>query len=83
MCVRRKVQHLELELPDSRRFALITVVMVVVSASGPTGRLVSPPPLSFHNIQSHEKAPASHSAQGETQTMGLALGANREGKKRV
>ena len=54
--------------------------MVAVSASGPIDCLVSPPPLSFQNVQSHVKAPARHGARGETQIIGLALGKNREGK---
>ena len=38
---RRNVQHLELKLPDSTRFALVTVVvMITMSGSGPTGCLV-------------------------------------------
>ena len=45
VCVRPNVQHLELKLPDSKRFVLITVVIVAVSDSGPTGCLVSPPTL--------------------------------------
>ena len=81
--VRRNVQHLEPKLPDSTRSVLITFAMVAVSASGPTGCLVSPPPLLSQNVQSHLKAPASHRARGETQTMGLALGTNDEGKERV
>ena len=82
---RRNAQHLELRLPESTRFVLITLVMVTVSASGLTGCLliVSPPPLSFQNIQSHEKSLTSHSARGETQAMSPALGTIREGKKRV
>ena len=68
VCVRRNVQHLELKLPDSTRFAFINVVMAAVSASGPTGCLVSPPPLSSQNLQSRMKALASHRARGETQT---------------
>ena len=44
VCVRRNVQHLELKLPDSTVFVLITAVMVAVSANGP-GCLVSFPPL--------------------------------------
>ena len=79
VCVRRNVQHRELKLPDSMQFVLITVVMVAVSTCGPTGCPVSPSPLSSQNVQSHKKAPASHRARGETQTMGLALGANRGG----
>ena len=62
---------------------LITVVVVVVPASGPTGCLISSPQLSSQNVQSHMKAPASHWARDETQTMALVLGANCEGKERV
>ena len=83
VCVRRNVQHRELKLPKSTRFALITVAMVAVPTGGPTGCLVSPPPLYSQNIQSHEKAPVSHRVRGETPTMGFALGANGEGKERV
>ena len=39
VCVRRNVQHRELKLLKSTRFALVTVVMVAV----PTGCIVSPP----------------------------------------
>ena len=46
VCVGRNVQHHELRLPKSTRFVLITVVMVnVFTSSGPTGCLVSSPPL--------------------------------------
>ena len=83
MCVRRNAQHRELSLPESMRLVLITVVMVAVSRNGHTGCLVSPPPLSSQNIQSHEKSPTSRRARGETQAISLALGANREGKKKV
>ena len=62
---------------------LVAVVMAAVFAGGPTGCVVSTPPLQSHNVQSHEKAPASHRARGETSTMSFALGANREGKERV
>ena len=55
--------------------------MVDVSTCGPTG--VSPPPLSSQNIKSHEKSPTSHRVRGETPTISLALGANRESKERV
>ena len=57
--------------------------MVAVPTGGPTGCLVSPPPLFFQNIQSHEKSPSSHRAQGVSPTISLALGANDEGKERV
>ena len=79
VCVRRNVQHRELKLSKSTRFALVTVVMVAV----PTGCVVSPPPLFSQNIQSHEKSPISHRAQGVPPTVSLALGANRKGKGRV
>ena len=79
VCVRRNVQHRELKLSKSTRFALVTVVMVAV----PTGCVVSPPPLFSQNIQSHEKSPTSHRAQGVPPTVSLALGANRKGKGRV
>ena len=58
VCVRRNVQHRELKLSKSTRFALVTAVMV----PGPTGCVVSPPPLFSQNIQSHEKSPTSHRA---------------------
>ena len=83
MCVRRNVQHRELELSKSTRFALITAVMVVVPTGGATGCLVSHPPFFSQNIQLHEKSPPSHRAQGVQPTVSLALGANREGKERV
>ena len=78
MCVRRNVQHRELKLSKSTRFALVTVVMVAV----PTGCVVSLPPRFSQNKQSHEKSP-SHRAQGVPPTVSLALGANRKGKGRV
>ena len=77
VCVRRNVQHRELKLSKSTRFALITVVMVAV----PTGCVVSPLPLFSQNIQSHEKYPTSQRALGVPPTVSLALGANR--KERV
>ena len=43
VCAPRNAQHLELELPDSMRFVLKSVVMVVVSTYGPIGCLVSSP----------------------------------------
>ena len=63
----------------------VAVVMVAVLTSGPTGciLIVSTPPLQFQNVQSREKAPASHGAQGETPTMSFVPGADREGKERV
>ena len=79
VCVRRNVQHLELKLSKSTRFVLVTVVMVAV----PTGCVVSPPPLFSQNMQSHEKPPTSHRAQGVPPTVSLALGANRKGKGRI
>ena len=71
------------KLPKSTRFALITAVMVVVPTVGPTGCPVSSPLLLSQNIQSHEKSPESHRAQGVPPTISFALGANREGKRRV
>ena len=65
---------------------LVPVVMVALSASRPTRPtdcLVSLPPLSSQNIQSHEPLPSSHRAWGEIQTMTIALGANRESKETV
>ena len=58
--------------------------MAAVLTSGPTGCLliVSTPPLQSQNVQSREKAPASHGARGETPTMSFVPGTNREGKKR-
>ena len=82
-CVRRNVQDREPQLSDSSRFVLSTVVMVAMSASGPTGCLVSPCPVSFQKVQSHMKSPASHRARGETQTISLALGKNGEGVERT
>ena len=79
VCVRRNVQHLELKLSKFTRFVLVTVVMVAV----PTSCVVSPPPLFSQNMQSHEKPPTSHRAQGVPPTVSLALGANRKGKGRV
>ena len=58
VCVHRNVQHRELELSKSTRFALVTIVMVAV----PTGCVVSPPPLFSQSIQSHAKSPTSHRA---------------------
>ena len=83
MCVRRNVQHREIKLPKSTRFALITAVMAVVHTVGPTGCPVSSPPFLSQNIQSHEKSPESQRAQGVPPTISFALGANREGKRRV
>ena len=79
VCVRRNVQHHELKLSKSTRFALVTIVMVAV----PTGCVVSPPPLFSKNMQSHKKIPTSHRAQDVPPTVSLALGANRKGKGRV
>ena len=78
VCVRQNVQHRELNPPESTRFVLVTVVMVDVSTSGPIGCLVSPSLLT-----SHETSPASHRASGETPTISLALGTNREDMERV
>ena len=83
MCVRRNAQHRELKLPKFARFALITAAMAAVPTGGPTGCLVSPPPLLSQSKQSHEESPESHKARGDTQTTSLALGANREGKEKV
>ena len=80
MCVRRNVQYRELKLSKSTQFALITAVIVAVLINGLNGCPVTPPSLSSQNIQ---KAPASHRARGETPTISLALGVNREGKKRI
>ena len=79
VCVRRNVQHREIKLSKSTRLALVTVVMMAV----PTGCVVSPPPLFSQNIQSHEKSPTSHRAQGVPPTVSRALGVNRKGKGRV
>ena len=81
VCVRRNAQHPELKLPESTRFVLNTVLMVVVSTLGPTG--ASPPPLSSQNIQSHEKSFTSPRARGEAPTMSFVLDTNPEGKERV
>ena len=63
VCVGQNVQHHELKLLKSTRFFLIAVVMVdVFTSSEPTGCLVSSPPLSSQNVQSHEKTPASYRA---------------------
>ena len=67
VCVRRNVQHRELKLSKSPRFALVTVVMVAVL----TGCVVSPPPLFSQDMQSHEKSPTSHRAQGVPPTVSL------------
>ena len=79
VCVRRNVQHRELKLSKSTRFALVTVVMVAV----PIGCVVSPPPLFSQNLQAHKKFPTSHRAQGVPPNVSLAPGANRKGKGRV
>ena len=83
VCVRRNVQHRELKLTKSTRFALITAVMVAVPICGSTGCLLCPPPLFSQNIQPHKKSPTNHTAQGLPPTISLALGANCEGKERV
>ena len=62
VCVRRNAQLRELNLLESTRLALSTVVMIAVSTDGPTDCLVYPPPLSPQNIQSHEKPPAGRGA---------------------
>ena len=59
VCVRRNEQPRELKLPESTRFVLSTL-MIAVSTDGPTGCLVSPPPLSPQNTPSRKKAPAGH-----------------------
>ena len=46
VCVRRNVEHWELNLPKSTQFSLITSVMVAVLTSGPNAGLVRPSPLS-------------------------------------
>ena len=83
VCVRRNVQHREIKLPKSTRFALITAVMAVVPTVGSTGCPVTSPPFLSQIIQSHEKSPESQRAQGVPRTISFALGANREGKRRV
>ena len=83
VCVRRNVQHREIKLPESTRFALITAAMAVVPTVGPTGCPVSSPPFLSQNKQSHEKSLESQRAQGVPPTISFALGANREGKRRV
>ena len=63
----------------------VAVVMAAVLTSGPTNCIfiVITPPLQSQNVQSREKAPASHRARGEKPTISFVLGANREGKERV
>ena len=83
-CVRWNTQHLKLNLHQSTRIVhitVITVVMVAVSASGPTGCLVSPPPLSSQNVQWHEKKRKPY--RGETPIKNLALGTNLVGKEKL
>ena len=80
VCVCRNAQHPELRLPESPSFVLIAIAMVATSPNGHIGCLVSPPPLPSQNIQSHENSPTSYTAQGKTQSMSLALSANREDK---
>ena len=65
VCLRRNAQRRELKLPKFTRFALITAVMVAVPTGGPTGCLVSPPPLLPQTKQSHEESSSSHRARGE------------------
>ena len=48
VCVRRNAQHHELQLPESTRFVLNTVLMIAVSTRGPTG--ANPPLLSAQNM---------------------------------
>ena len=60
---------------------LVTIVMVDVSTSGPTGCLVILPPLSSETAQSHEKAPEAIGS--EVNIIRLALGTKCEGKERV
>ena len=82
MCVRRNVKLRKLNPHESTRFALITAISFAVSTNGPTGYPISPPPLSFQNIQSHdEKVPPGRRARVRHQY--LALGANFEVKERV
>ena len=50
VCARQNAQPHELKLLESTRFVLSTAVMIAVSTDGPTGCLVSPPPLSPQNI---------------------------------
>ena len=83
VCVQRNVQHRELKPPRSTRSSLITVIMAAVSTSGPTSCPVRLPHLSYQRIQSHEKNPASHRAQGETPTVCLALSTDPEGTDMV
>ena len=52
--VRRNAQHRGLRLPESTRFALVTVVMVAVYTSGPTNCPESTPPVSSQTY-SHTK----------------------------
>ena len=78
-----RTAHCELNLTESTRSVLISVVMVAVTTSRSIGCLKSILPLPSQNVQSHEKVPASRRAQGETPTMNLTLGANREGNERV
>ena len=48
VCLRRNEQHHELNLPESTRFVLNTILMVAVSTRGPTG--ANPPLLSAQNM---------------------------------
>ena len=57
VCVRRKVQHLELRLPECTRFALTTVLMVAVSTCGPIGYPVSPPSFASPKHTVTQKSP--------------------------
>ena len=57
VCVRRNAQHLELKLPDSMQFVLITDVMGAMSTCGPTGCPVRVILLSRPERYSHTKNP--------------------------
>ena len=78
--VRRNAQHLELNLLESTRFVLNTVLMVAMSTCGPIGCPVSSPLLPKYTVT--RKIHACHRARGGP-IVSLALGANREGKERV
>ena len=67
VCVRQNLQHRELNLPESKLYLLIAIVMAAASTSEPTGCLVSFSPRSSQNVQSHETSSASHRTRGETQ----------------
>ena len=59
VCVRRNAQPRELNLPVSTQFVLSTV-MIALFIDGPTGCLVSPPPLSSQYIPSRKRDSVSH-----------------------